>query len=131
MHTITRPSWDELTERFGSEEWLAAIRLLQLSSIRHDAAQWAIFDDHGEPTIDWDGWVADVDQQGRGWSSTEHRLFSLVASLVIPERPLKIVYCLEVMGSWQRDVWQILVDWGSGGNNKDRSGSLRLVAGGL
>ena len=125
--TITRPTWEDLTEAFGSEEYLAAIRLLQLSSIQHDAIQWASHTEYG-PTIDWEGWVRDVDEQGRGWSSTEHRLFALIASLVIPERPMKIVYCLELMGSNQRQVLEVLVDWASGGNNKDRPGTLRIEA---
>lgn len=126
--TITRPTWDELTEEVGSEQWLAAIRLLQLSpQVRNDAGQWLGYDDD-RPTIDWNEWIRDVDEQGRGWSSTERCLFQLVAALVDSERKVQIAGLLDWMGSWQRQVLEVLVEWASGGNNKDRIGSLRVVA---
>lgn len=93
----------------GSEESLAAIALLDLSPDTYaDAAQfarwsrdsgWYTYEGEGEdqvstfhptPVVAWEEWVADVDERGRGWSESGHRLFQLVAFLVVPERPVRL-----------------------------------------
>lgn len=138
-----RPTWDEYWARVGSEEYLAAKQLLELSSIRYDAAQWLEwhrdrqYDDDGNyvglgdpwPTLNWDAWIADYDETGRGWSSTEHRLFRIVAALVASdERPFPMRETLGYLGSWETEVWRVLVDWGTGGNNRNLPGRATVTA---
>ena len=137
-----RPTIEQVRNTVGSEEWLAAFALLDLSpAVRADAARytgWARddgrFADSGEfepdPQIDWEAWVADVEETGRGWSSTERRLYQLIAAL-IGDRPLKLLGVLDGMGSWEREVLAIVVQWASGGNNRDRPGRHRLAGGRL
>jgi len=50
---------------------------------------------HPSADIDWDAWVADVDEHGRGWSSTESRLFEVVAALVVDDRKLALTSVLD------------------------------------
>lgn len=138
-----RPTWDVYWAKVGSEEYLAAKALLELSSIQLDAEQWLEWhrdemwdDDHNPagwsapyPTLDWDEWVRDVVEQGRGWSSTEHRLFRLVAALVATDPPpFALRDTLGYMGSWEKEVWRILVDWGTGGNNRDYPGRATVIS---
>ncbi len=56
-----------------------------------------------DTTLDWEGWVADVDERGRDWSSTEWRLYDLVTGLTTG-RPFNIVGVLDRMGSWEAGV---------------------------
>lgn len=143
MTATDRPAWDAYWATVGAEDWLAAKALLELSAtVRRDAAQWLrwetrpLWSSDGqerigvgdpEPVLDWDDWVTDVDDRGRGWSSTEKRLYEVVAALVSQERraiPLRGV--LDEMGSWETDVWRILIEWGTGGNNRDRPGRVTV-----
>lgn len=139
----TAPMWDAYWGRVGSEDFLAAKALLELSpSIRLDATQWLewstdeLWDDDGETVgqsepyanLDWEGWVKDVDEQGRGWSGTEKRLFKVVAALVTSEpRAIPLRGVLDYMGSWETDVWRILTEWGTGGNNREYPGRATVV----
>lgn len=139
--------WDEAWAEVGSEEWLAAKRLLELSSLQYEAAHWIRNSRHDRAGGILD-WIADVDAEGRGWSSTEHRLFRVVAALVDPwpERPdgpvgpyeatrgdgtvhrlVPLVHVFDSMGSWEHEFWQVMVQWGTGGNNRDYPGRLRVV----
>lgn len=135
------PAWPDFWKQVGSEEWLAAKALLELDTygtVRNDAGHHLAYpaqpyrtvNEDGERcwaiVMDWEGWVADVDEHGRGWSSTERRLFHLVAALTTG-RPLNIIGVLDQMNSWEHDVWRILVDWGTGGNNRDRRGRSAVV----
>jgi len=136
-----RPTWAEFWARVGDEDWLAAKALLELSSIRREAESWLrwerdpLYDDSGEPfgytdpypVLDWEAWIADYDAEGRGWSSTEHRLFALVAALVIPDRQIAFRSVLGYMGSWETEVWRILTEWGTGGNNREYPGRATVV----
>lgn len=137
-----KPTWDAYWATVGSEEYLAAKALLELSSIQLDAAQWLEWhrdeqydDDHNPagwsdpyPTLDWDAWIRDYDETGRGWSGTEHRLFRIVAALVSSEeRPFPLRETLGYMGSWETDVWRILVEWGTGGNNREYPGRATVI----
>jgi hypothetical protein len=141
----TATAWDAFWRRVDSEEWLTARALLQLSPALHrEATSWVEKRGH-------DGlhdWIADVDNNGRGWSSTEARLFRVVAALVDPypdrdeprgpweapttdggvRRVVAVTNFLELMGSWEGDVWRILTEWGTGGNNRDVSGRATVVA---
>lgn len=85
---------------------------------------------HPEALIDWEAWAEDYDREGRGWSSTEHRLAQLVAALTVRDRTMKISGVLDLMGSWERDVWRILVEWGTGGNQRDQRGREQLAESG-
>lgn len=142
-----RPSIEQVRAECGSEEWLATFALLDLSpAVRADAAQyteWArgdgrfTYEGDGEDQVstfhpsawmDWEAWVASVEDKGRGWSSTESRLYQLVAAL-IAERPLKLRGVLDGMNSWEREVLDIVVQWASGGNNRDRPGRHHLAGG--
>lgn len=142
-----RPTVEQVRTSAGSEEWLAAFALLDLSpTVAADAArftEWArddgqfTYDGEGEDKVstfhpseqmDWEAWVASVEEQGRGWSSTESRLYQLIAAL-IADRPLKLPGVLDAMGSWEREVLDIVVQWASGGNNRDLPGRHALAGG--
>jgi hypothetical protein len=135
-------AWERLFADVGGEEWLTAKALLELDDHRtvlRDAAKWITSSgDAGtrlplracgtstELELDWDAWVADVDTRGRGWSSTEYRLFDLVAGLV-SGRPFNVVGVLDRMDSWEAGAWRILTEWGTGGDNRQRPGRLTVV----
>lgn len=128
-----RPTIAQVGEGVGNEAWLAALRILSISAtVQADAAQFTEWSRGGrfvdepdgpetarifmpDPSLDWEAWVADVDEHGRGWSSTEHRLYELVAGLVIRGRTVDLVDTLGNLGSWERDILQTLVTWASGG----------------
>lgn len=113
--------WADVTDR----DWLTAKALLEVCAVvRRDAARWIEQGEYGL-VARWDDWIASVDKHGRGWSSTENRLFDLVSSLLASEpRPVHLRDVLDSMGSWEPAVWRILVEWGSGGNNRDLPGRL-------
>ena len=143
--TITTTTWDATWDRIGSEDWLTAKALLELSpALHHEAVSWV-----EQRGIDGLGdWIRDVDTQGRGWSSTEARLFRVVAALLDPSpdvldarqvtygiqvdddhvrRAVPLVTFLELMGSWEGEVWRILTEWGTGGNNREHAGRFTAV----
>lgn len=141
-----RPTLAQLREDVGSEEWLAALALLELSpALAGDAAGFTEWSRDGgrfipagraedaaslfqpNPEMDWAGWVADVDDRGRGWSSTQARLFELVAALTVDGRQLSLVGVLDRMGSWEREVLAVLVQWASGGNNREYPGRYTIT----
>jgi len=143
--TTTKPTWDETWARIGSEDMLAAKALIELSpSLRAEAGFWLTYDEQpvyasdawdaeqigteqGDPIFDYPAWLADVEKNGRGWSSTEGRLFQVVASLLDAERKMPLRFVLDAMGSWETDVWRILVAWGTGGNNREYPGRATVV----
>lgn len=131
----------------GSESWLAAIALLDLSpQLANDAARFALWSrDSGaysytgegenrvsifspDAEMDWDARVDDVERSGRGWSSTESRLFDLITALVIDGRQIRLPGVLDSLGSWERPALDILIQWASGGNNRERAGRYQVVA---
>lgn len=146
----TANAWDTYWHGVGSEEWLTARQLIELSPALHsEAAAWL------KTGKGWDltDWIHDVDDTGRAWSTTESRLFRVVAALIDPypdadwvegnstlplyvvkvendryKRTVPLVYFLEQMGSWETDVWRILVNWGTGGNNREYPGRATVVA---
>lgn len=64
-----------------------------------------------DPYVDWDAWIDDVDANGRGWSTTEYRLFELTASLTSTlDRGVPITH-MGRLGSWQDEVWKVIKDW--------------------
>lgn len=131
---IRRPTWDEFTAIRRDNTFSAAIAVLEIDThrqVQHDAARWLFFSDtwhRGDdgavrhlPMLDWQGWAADVDERGRGWSTTTHRLFEVAAALGA-NRPMRITDTFSSMGSWEPEVWRVLVNWGTGGNNRERPG---------
>lgn len=88
-----RPSLEQARADIGNEAMLAAFALLQLCpQLERDAARFTAWSTSGRYTyegdgedkvgtfhpnasLDWDDWVADVDTNGRGWSTTESNLF--------------------------------------------------------
>ncbi len=140
-----RPTWNETWARIGSEDMLAAKALIEITfDLKADAAQWLGYDEQpvyasddwrarqigveqGDPIFLYDEWIADVEANGRGWCSSDHSLFDVVASLLDPERPMHLRRLLGYMGSWEADVWRILVAWGTGGNNRDAAGRMTAV----
>jgi hypothetical protein len=127
----TTDDWNAFWNGVSGEDWLAAKALLDLcpTPLRSEARSWLRpdADGGGRGWLDWDGWIADYDERGRGWSSTEHRLFAVIASLVDPDRPLALTRTLGYLGSWEGDVWRILTEWGTGGNNRDCPGRMTVV----
>lgn len=141
-----RPNLTEVRMSAGAEDWLAAIALLDLSSVlADDAALFTGWDEragrytysgtgenqvgtfHPDAYVDWPGWVNDVDTAGRLWSSGEQRLFAVIASLVVRDRPLQLAGVLDKLGSIERQVLEVLVQWAGGGNNREIPGRYRLV----
>lgn len=138
--STTRPTWQEFWAEVGSEDWLTALALLELDDhqvLRRDLERFLTYAPsagwrdaagvwHRQPELDWDAWVANVEERGRGWSSTEARLFELVAGLTTG-RPFNIVNVLGFLGSWELQMWRILTAWGTGGNNRDRASRATVV----
>lgn len=137
----TRPTWDEYWATIGDEQLLAAGALLELSAtVRADVENWLCWQHEQAWTatdgtqvpaerwadLDWDGWAVDVEERGRPFSSTEGRLVEIVAALAA-RRPLQLDGVLNLMGSWETDVWRILTEWGTGGNNRDRAGRATVT----
>jgi hypothetical protein len=134
------PTWKTLVESVNSEECPTAIALLNVDQhgvVRNDAERWLHHSSFGRldlesgvwifnTALDWEGWVADVDERGRAWSSTEWRLYDLVAGLTTG-RPFNIVGVLDRMGSWEAEVWEILTEWGTGGDNNGCPGRSAAV----
>lgn len=142
----TRPSWDEAWARIGSEDMLAAKALIELSGdLKSDAVTWLGYEQlpvyaseawdaerigtrQGAPIFLYDEWIANVEKNGRGWSTHTGLLFPIVAALLDPDRTLNLRTTLGYgMGSWETDVWRILIEWGTGGNNRDRAGRLTVA----
>jgi hypothetical protein len=144
-----KPTLEKVRDSTGNERVLAALALLLKvcpAPLGRDAARFTDWDTvagtftyegegedkvctfHPAAGIDWDAWVADVDERGRGWSSTESRLFEVVAALVVDDRKLALTRVLDYMGSWETDVWRVLVEWGTGGNNRELPGRATVVA---
>jgi hypothetical protein len=133
-----RPGWEETWQRYGNESWLTAKTLIEISPVLFADARlytgWSSGNGrreadgtfHPDPEFQADRWLASVDEDGRGWSSTERRLFKVVASLLDSDRPVHLVNVLDAMGSWERSVWAALVQWGSGGDNRQSKGRLSL-----
>lgn len=136
-----RPAWEEFWAGVGSEDWLAAKALIELSGdLRAEAGSWLRYaehekwDDDGntvgtylQAEFDWPEWLADVDANGRPWSSTAARLFEVVAGVLDPDRKVPLYRALSYAGSWEADMWRILVEWGTGGNNRDQQGRFTVV----
>ena len=138
-----RPTLDQVRATVGSEEWLTALALLDVDPhhvVARDVARFTEWsrdggtytyegegDDkvstfHPDALVDWQAWITDYDENGRGWSSTEQRLAQVVAAVVDHERGIPIAGLLDYMGSWEGEVWRILTEWGTGGNNRDLPG---------
>lgn len=109
---------DRRTVQRDAERWL---NRSSVSGFRDESGEWI-----WGLELDWEARVTDVDTRGRGWSNTESRLFQLVAALLTGQ-PLKIVGVLDLMGSWETNVWRILTDWGTGGDNRQRPGRSAAV----
>jgi hypothetical protein len=141
-----RPSLAQLRAGVGSEEWLTALALLDLPPVvADDAARYTEWsqgggrftyagegDDrvstfHPDAEMDWEAWVNDVDQAGRGWSSSEARLYELVTALTVSGRKVALVGVLDQLGSWERQALDILIQWASGGNNREYPGRLTVA----
>ena len=139
--TAAAGAWSAAFASVGSEEWLTARRLIELSAaLFFDAQSWVARAGDAGALVDW---IRDVDENGRGWSSTEGRLFRLVAALVDPypdedatpaqdpwiawsegkpRRVIPVAYFLEMMGSWEGQVSAALVDYMTGGDNRHHLG---------
>lgn len=129
-----RPSLAQVREAVGNEEWLAALALADLSpGLSAELAGWAYWSPtegrftydadendanartfHPQAMVDWEGWAADVDEHGRGWSSTQARLAQLVMALSLG-RPTPLVGVLTGLGDVQGDALRILVEWAGSG----------------
>lgn len=118
--------WREYWAQVRNEDWLTARRLLDLSPrVRgffacHLAEQQIpTYDDGGherpqplrDVALDWEAAAARIEADG--FSSTEHRLARLVAALTTGQ-PLDLE-SLTRMASWNLQVWQVLLDWGTDG----------------
>lgn len=125
----TRPTWQEYRDHVGNEERAAAIAVLEIDPYKvvlADAARWLCHSPFGDgryvegnfrpdPYLDWDAWVADVDGAGRGWSSTQWRLYEVAAGLATG-REFNIVGVLDRLNEWTRAVLLVLIAWSTGGS---------------
>ena len=123
----TMPTWAEYRTWVRNEELSAAVALLGVDPygvVQKDAVRWLCwrpFDElwdteetyKPEPVMDWKAWVADVDRIGRGWSSTQWRLYDLVAGLATG-REFNIVGVLDRLNEWAVPAWRVLMTWAGG-----------------
>lgn len=121
MTNATR--WDQFWSGVGSEEWLAAKAVLEADSRMTVARDFEQFLDHSDP---WSAWTESVERDGRGWSSTERRQYAIVAALVGASESFNL-HVLTSLGSWERPILAALVEWASGGNNREHRGRHRLA----
>jgi hypothetical protein len=126
---MTRPTWEQYSAHASNEECAAAIAALECDPFRvvlTDAARWLRYSPFRDgvyvdgtfcpdPYLDWDAWVSDVDQRGRGWSSTQWRLYAIAAGLATG-REFNIVGVLDRLNEWTLPVLQVLVTWSTGGS---------------
>lgn len=130
-----RPTLAQVRAGVGSERWLAALALVDLSpGLSAELAGWTswasedgTFTYEGEvatfhpmPLMRWEEWAADVDERGRGWSSTERRLAGLVMALTV-DRPVRLVGVLDGLGDAETDALRVLVEWATGGRVTTRA----------
>ncbi|MGL4743724.1 MAG: hypothetical protein ACRCXL_04970 [Dermatophilaceae bacterium] len=140
-----RPSLATVEQEVGSEDWLAGLALLGLCPVvARDAArftEWSRDDGsytydgeredrmgtfHPQPLMDWAAWAADVDGCCRGWSTTEWRLYELVTGITVEDRPMQLSSVLTGLGSWEAQALTIVVEWASGGNQRDLPGRVAV-----
>lgn len=120
------PTWTQYTAAATHPDLTAAIAVIETDNwnqLSHDAARWTRYRDvrRIEAELDWEAWIKDVNERGRGWSSAQFRLFDLAAALAT-DRPIQVTETLRSLGNWEPEVWRILVAWGTGGNNREASG---------
>ncbi|WP_426566342.1 hypothetical protein ACPPVT_07300 [Angustibacter sp. McL0619] len=108
--------WAAYWREVGNEEWLAARELIELCP-----RLWSLFAGYIEATgerpagwwLDWPAACAyGLDEAGL--SGGEHRLAQVVAGLVLDDHPVRL-YPLSITGSWSREKWRVLVEWGTDG----------------
>lgn len=128
----TKPTWAQYRTHVSNEECAAAIAVLECDPFRVvllDAARWlryspfrdGVYVDgvfHRDPFLDWEAWVSDVDGRGRGWSSTQWRLYQVAAGLATG-REFNIVGVLDRLNEWTRPVLLILIAWSTGGSAEE------------
>jgi hypothetical protein len=95
---------------FASDVAILELRLR--GPVLRDVVQRVSPDDRGRAPFDWDGWVEEVERDGRGWSSGEWRLYDLAAALA-GDRPLKLLGTLDDLGDLLAPVSRILHRWGA------------------
>lgn len=131
-----RPSWEDYWATVGNEAYLMVRTWLEASpTVRNDAAQWVSAREHGGVELDWVGWFTDVEESGRGWSSTETRLFKLARQILwtwnhphsaeaydrecdrwrTAHPTIDLEDVLGGLGSWEQPILTALVEWASGG----------------
>lgn len=122
-----RPTLEHVRDRTGSRTVRATVALVTLSpTLTRDAAHWCEWTGSGslipdparpdlrvldpDPWLDVEGWAADVDARGRGWSSGEWALWDLAAGVGVPGRRVDL-RALTTLGSWQVDALHVLTRW--------------------
>lgn len=136
-------NWAAYWAGVGNEEYLTARALLDLSyDVRTEVARHLSYvpeetEVEGDEVmvtggywrLDWEAFAASLDATDDTrplFSSTGQRLARLVAALTA-DAPFDVC-ALTRMGSWETDVWRILVNWGTGGNNREYPGRATVVA---
>lgn len=126
-------AWGGYWSEVGNETYLAAKELCEISPrvrgfferfiTARDVSH--LLEEYGPNVkvdrweLDWNAAAAQIDNDGM--SSTENRLAHIVASLTAYDDPEEKkphpVYMTELgyLGSWERDVWSILVNWATDG----------------
>ena len=113
--TATADRWERYWSQVGNEQWLTARELLDLSArVRGVFTQFVtpVTGAHRDRLrLDWDAAAEQVEREGL--SSTEYRLARLFLALTTG-RPVDLE-SLSCMGSWQDEVWRVLVEWATDG----------------
>lgn len=131
-----RPTWQEYKDRVRNEVLAAAMAVLEVDPYRvvlQDAANWLRYTPVGDgrlvdgvfqpdPCLEWGGWAESVDRIGRGWSSTQWRLFEVAAGLATG-REFNIVGVLDGLNEWTGPVWRVLLAWSAGGTAEEIGGA--------
>lgn len=125
---MSRPTWGEYTAHVTHTDLTAAVAIIELDNWRQlqtDATRWLCYRETDRPHLDWEAWINDVNERGRGWSSAQFRLFNLAVSLA-EDTSIQITETLSSFGNWEPDAWRIMVAWGTGGDNRGHAGRSEI-----
>lgn len=112
---MTDARWDAyLSSTAPGPYRVAATIIAQSPTLSREASTWLSGDDD---EVDWVDWFVDVANRGRGWSSTEWRLFKLAR---------------QVLWAWEHPLDAEEIDVGTGWYSTEHPGfDLHEVIGGL
>lgn len=101
-----------LSERSAYQLAVAVLELEPNNPVLRDVVRRVSVNHRSEPALDWDRWVASVEKEGRGWSSSEWRFYDMAAALA-SDRPLRFRGTFDCLGHYLEPVLEILRQYGA------------------